>query len=323
MIGLAISRMAPAGADARLSILIFHRVHAVKDPLFPAEVDVEQFRQICSWVKEWCQVLPLCEAVERLYRRDLPACAAAITFDDGYADNLTIAAPVLLDLGLSCTFFIATGFLDGGCMWNDVIIESVRRTPLNTLDLRGLDLGDDLGGLSDLLAKRRAIEQLIARAKYLDPVIRSARVRELAQRAEVSVQTNLMLSSAHVRELHTRGFDIGGHTVNHPILARLGRDDAKHEIEFGKRTLERITKAPVRTFAYPNGKPGKDYGAEAVVLAREAGFDAAVSTAWGVSTAQTDRFQLARFTPWDRKRWKFGLRFARNLLSPHLLPAVG
>lgn len=318
MIGLAISRMASAGANARLSILIFHRVHAVKDPLFPEEVDVDEFHQICCWVKEWCHVLPLSEAVERLYRRDLPPAAAAITFDDGYVDNLAVAAPVLLNLGLGCTFFIATGFLDGGCMWNDVIIESVRRTRLHTLDLRGLDLCESVGELTDLAARRRAAVQLISRAKYLDPSIRSTRVRELAQRAEVPVPTDLMLSSAQVCELHSRGFEIGGHTINHPILARVGRQEARHEIEFGKRTLESITKAPVRTFAYPNGVPGKDYGAEAVALARAAGFDAAVSTAWGVSTALTDRFQLARFTPWDRKRWKFGLRFARNLLSPHI-----
>lgn len=315
MLRTAMSLISPAGRRARLSILIFHRVHAVTDPLFPEEVDAKQFRQICGWVSRWCCMLPLSEAVERLYRHDLPARAAALTFDDGYADNLAVAAPVLQELGLDCTFFIATGFLDGGCMWNDVIIESIRRTELARLDLRGLDLDAGVEDLTDLSARRRAIELLIARAKYLEPTKRLSCVRELAQRAEVRVPADLMLTTPQVRDLHSRGFEIGGHTVSHPILARLGRCEARREIETGKRDLEDITGDRVKVFAYPNGKPGADYGADAVGLAREAGFDAAVSTAWGVSTSKTDRFQLARFTPWDRKRWKFGLRLARNAQS--------
>ena len=70
-----------------------------------------------------------------------PARALAITFDDGYADNATVAAPILLRLGLPATFFVATGFLDGGRMWNDTVIEAVapRRGPV--LDLAPLGLG--------------------------------------------------------------------------------------------------------------------------------------------------------------------------------------
>jgi hypothetical protein len=52
------------------------------------------------------------------------------------------------------------------------------------------------------------------------------------------------------------------------------------------------------------------------------GFDAALSTAWGVATAATDRYQLPRFTPWDRSPVRFVLRLARNLFDPvHSVPA--
>ncbi len=72
-----------------------------------------------GWVKTWFNVMPLDAAVNALKKRNLPARAMAITFDDGYADNQVTALPILKQHGLSATFFIATGYLDGGRMWNE------------------------------------------------------------------------------------------------------------------------------------------------------------------------------------------------------------
>ena len=69
-------------------------------------------------------------------------------------------------------------------------------------------------------------------------------------------------------------------------------------------------------FAYPNGRPDEDYRAEHAQMVRDAGFEAAVSTAWGSARRNSDPFQLPRFTPWDRRRWAFGLRMGRNLQTP-------
>ena len=91
----------------------------------------------------------------RLQQGRLPPRALAITFDDGYADNRTVAAPLLERHGLPCTFFVATGFLDGGRMWNDTLIETVRRAPGQTLDLR--DLTPDLGGSGTTMSFAQAI----------------------------------------------------------------------------------------------------------------------------------------------------------------------
>jgi hypothetical protein len=70
----------------------------------------------------------------------------------------------------------------------------------------------------------------------------------------------------------------------------------------------------VRLFAYPNGSPRRDYHAEHAALARELGFDAAVSAAWGAARAGDDLYQIPRFTPWDRADWRFGLRLAHNAM---------
>jgi peptidoglycan/xylan/chitin deacetylase (PgdA/CDA1 family) len=106
--------------------------------------------------------------------------------------------------------------------------------------------------------------------------------------------------------------EIGAHTVSHPILAQVSIDAARREIGEGRVQLEHIIGAPVRVFAYPNGKPGRDYRCEHVALVRDLGFDCAVSTAWGAARAGADLYQIPRFTPWDRTNAKFALRLFGN-----------
>jgi hypothetical protein len=93
------------------------------------------------WVRDWFNVLPLAQAIDRLYAGAIPSRALAITFDDGYADNEAIAAPILQRLGLTATFFVSSGFLDGDCMWNDRIIEAIRGCRAQALDLMAAGLG--------------------------------------------------------------------------------------------------------------------------------------------------------------------------------------
>ena len=105
-----------------LSILIYHRVVAQPDPLFPDVVTAEEFDLQMAALTRWFTVLPLGRAVERLRNGTLPVRAACVTFDDGYADNALSALPILLKHGVKATFFVATRFLDGGSMWNDTVI---------------------------------------------------------------------------------------------------------------------------------------------------------------------------------------------------------
>lgn len=316
MLRSVLHALAPPAARGRLSILIFHRVLASPDPLLPDEMDRERFRAICEWVRRWFNVLPLDAACRMLRERTLPARALAITFDDGYADNHDIAAPILRALGLPATFFVATGFLDGGRMWNDTLIEAVRRTRHQVLDLEGAGL-HSIGRLHvhDLTGRRIAIDRLIRGCRYLPGPQRDAVVSAVARAAGAALPMDLMMTSAQVQSMHAHGFAIGGHTVHHPILTRLAPADAWREVEGGRRRLEELVQERIALFAYPNGRPGEDFDATHVAMVEQAGFDAAVTTAWGVSSHATPRFQLPRFTPWDRTRWRFGLRLARNLAS--------
>jgi peptidoglycan/xylan/chitin deacetylase (PgdA/CDA1 family) len=293
-----------------LSILVYHRVVAEPDPLVPDEVCASEFDWQLAAIGRWFTVLPLREAAARLRGGTLPIRSACVTFDDGYADNVTVALPILRRRGVPATFFLATGFIDGGRMWNDSVIETVRRAQGDTLDARCIGL--DTLSISTMGLRRQAIERALAALKYLPLEERQRRVEELAAETSRSLPSDLMMTAEQVRQLHSSGMEIGAHTVTHPILAQLSPERAEHEIRDSKRRLEAITGSPVAVFAYPNGKPGRDYRREHVGMVRELGFEAAVSTAWGVAHATSDPFQLPRFTPWDRTQGKFVLRLFHN-----------
>ncbi len=306
--------LSPGGKRGRLSILIYHRVHAQPDPLFPGEVDAARFARQMELVSQLFHVLPLPEAVRHLRAGTLPPRAACITFDDGYADNAQVALPILKRYAVPATFFIASAYLDGGRMWNDTVIEAVRRSSRAELDLT--QIGFDCHPIGTVGQKRQAIASLITRLKYLPEQQRTAQVEYVVEAASIRLPAELMLSSGQVRMLHRAGMTIGGHTATHPILARVAPEAALRNITEGKARLEEIIGEPLRMFAYPNGKPAEDYLAEHVAMVR-AGFEAAVSTAWGVATAASDPYQLPRFTPWDRSDGRFSLRLARNLVRTH------
>ncbi|HEU4622583.1 MAG TPA: polysaccharide deacetylase family protein [Burkholderiaceae bacterium] len=300
--------VAPGGARARLSILIYHRVLAAPDPLLPDIIDAATFDAHMRALSEAFNVLPLAEAAERLYAGTLPPRAACITFDDGYRDNAEIACPILLKHRLSATFFVATGYLDGGRMFNDTVIESIRA--LNESELV-LPNGTRLP-IHDLAARRRAISPALRAVKYLPMQERLAWAQALAARVGTAMPNDLMMSSDQVRGLARDGMEIGGHTVAHPILAKLSTHEARREIESNRAALASLIGQPVTTFAYPNGVPHEDYHAEHVAMVEAAGYRTAVSTAWGVATQEADRLQLPRFTPWDRHPARFLVRLLHN-----------
>ncbi len=301
------------GREGRLSILIYHRVLARPDPLQPALPDALTFERHMRWLCRCCRVLPLAEAVACLHDGTLPARAVSITFDDGYADNAEVALPILLRLRLPATFFIATGYLDGGRMWNDTIIETIRRWPYARLVVPGRD-GPAIA-TADEGQRRAAIPQVLGALKYVEPAARIEAAHALAGGLdELTALPRPMMTRAQVRALTEAGMTVGAHTHTHPILTRLPIKEAEGEIAQSRETLEAITGAGVTLFAYPNGVPGRDYSVEHVALLRRLGFRAAVTTSTGVARPGNDPLQLPRFTPWDRPTWRFLVRFAHARL---------
>lgn len=282
----------------RLSILIFHRVLAQPDPLFPTEVDALRFDRLMALVARAFHVLPLGEAVRRLDDGSLPPNALSITFDDGYADNHDTALPILQRHGLPACFFIATGFLDGGRMFNDSVIECMRHSSVSRIDLGEFGLGAFALGTPALAVQ--AIGQLLPVIKYMGLAERQAALQRLAHICRPkALPDDLMMTRAQVRAMHAAGMEIGAHTVQHPILSRVDDAVAEREMVCSRDELQALVHAPVSLLAYPNGRPDRDYDHRHAAMARRLGFAAAVSTAPGTATPGCDLYQLPRFTPWD------------------------
>jgi peptidoglycan/xylan/chitin deacetylase (PgdA/CDA1 family) len=190
-------------------------------------------------------------------------------------------------------------------MWNDSVIEVLRNCSDKVLDLR--ELGLDCYTVETIALRRAAADSILRAIKHLDPDGRQALVNELEKHGS-KLPDDLMLSDAQVQSLAVNNVAIGAHTVNHPILSSVSGEIAHSEIRDSKLYLEELLQRQIEVFAYPNGRPNLDYRSAHREMVRELGFKAAVSTHWGVSTAQSDRFQLPRFTPWDRRPLKFGIR---------------
>lgn len=308
MFGRLLRILSPGGQRAAHQVLFFHRVLPQPDPLLPGDPDRAAFDALLGTLKRHCNILPLDQALAQMASGGLPRASLSISFDDGYADNASVALPVLQAHELSATFFVTTGYLDGGRMWNDTVIEALRRLPAGTLDLSELGLGSY--PLSERVAERTGVvAELLRRIKHSPQ--RQQLADAIGARAG-ELPKDLMMSRAMVRSLADAGMGIGAHTLTHPILANLNDDQARLEMAGSKAELETLLQRPVTLFAYPNGKQGQDYDARHAQLAREVGFQAAFSTEPGVSRRGMDLWQLPRFTPWDKDHGRFLLRLLMN-----------
>lgn len=296
----------PAISPGHLSILIYHRVLPDVDPMRGFEVDASTFDAQMAVLARHFTPLSMTEALRRLEENRLPARSVCVTFDDGYADNFITALPILRRWGVPAAFFVTTAYLEGGMMWGDIIIESVRHATGDRLDLRamGLDVYP-IGTNADRAASALAI---LLRARYFRPEARRELARGVSEMASAVMPSRLMMTPAQIRGLRSAGMEIGGHTVNHPILTQVSDAEGWSEITQNKEQLESILGEPIQWFAYPNGGPGKDYDRRHIEMVRRAGYGAAVSTAWGVVSRRVDRYQLPRVMPWDRTATRFGLR---------------
>jgi len=294
-----------------LSILVFHRVVAKPDPLFPAEMHARRFDQLLEGLKKsWC-IVPLHDAIIQLMNGQRLSRSLAITFDDGYADNAEVALPILKKHQVPATIFVASGFLDGGCMWNDAVIEAIRGTALSSLSVSFIEHPLSTDGIP---ARQRAIQTIIDAIKHLPVEQRSAASAEVAEVSAACLPSRIMMSAEQVRAIaEDEDIEIGAHTVTHPMLAAVTDDVARREIAEGKKDLESLLQRPVELFAYPNGLLGRDYFLKHVDMVKACEFKAAFSTDWGATGRQNDFFQIPRFTPWDHDPRRFNLRLLKNL----------
>jgi peptidoglycan/xylan/chitin deacetylase (PgdA/CDA1 family) len=298
----------------QITVLNFHRVLAEPDKLLMGEPDAHSFKAWLLLWRKWFQFLPLAEAAAGIRTRRPKLNVACVTFDDGYSDNYDVAAPVLFELGIPATFFVATKFSSGGMMFNDRVICAVREAGDEMLDATRLGLG--AWPLESSLEKRAAIDGLLGKIKYLAYADRERVANELVAMTGTKPHPHPMMTREQVKQLASKGFEIGAHTISHPILREIPDDQARFEITEGRRQLQELTGQKVEMFAYPNGRPGEDYDLRHVQMVKDAGFIGAVSTIPGAASKDDDLYQIPRFTPWHGASWKSGVQFLRNYRTP-------
>jgi peptidoglycan/xylan/chitin deacetylase (PgdA/CDA1 family) len=298
-------------------ILLYHRIAELdRDPQLLA-VTPHNFAAHLDVLREFATFAPLAEVVRaRLsvssYKR------AAITFDDGYADNLHFASPILHRQGVPATVFAAAAGLANTreFFWDDLdrIFLSANRLP-QTLQLTigantvNLDLGQDhtyTGGHEDWdvthpknpTLRHAAYKTLCNLLHNATVAQRQAALDQIHHWSNLSPEpraSHRMMTPSQLRALTATGLiDVGAHTVNHPLLRVESRQGQPLDIPQSKATLESILDRPVSTFAYPFGGR-RDYTMDTIAAVHHAGFDLACSNFPGQLQPALDPFQLPRF----------------------------
>jgi peptidoglycan/xylan/chitin deacetylase (PgdA/CDA1 family) len=225
----------------------------------------------------------------------LPPRSLVVTFDDGYADNHRLALPVLRDLGLSATVYVATGGIsDAAPFWVGAVRALVLSASGSQLEIAGRE-PVPLGGRAE---RGPAIKALTRALVPLRAAERAEVLAATAAAAGVDLHALLagsMLTWDQVRDLHGAGWTIGAHTVTHSNVALAPPDDAERDILGSRDALAAAIGAPVRHFCYPNtGGQHRYFSPEVAELLRRHGFRSATTSKPGALRPGVDRFQLPR-----------------------------
>ena len=287
--------------QARGAVLLYHRVCRRQHDAYNLAIAPELFRAQMQHLVSQYHVVPLTELVDGVMRRDVRHRSVAITFDDGYIDNLEIASPILLELGLPATFFIPSHGLRGEQeFWWDtlarILLSNASCPPELELWWRGTRLAlptvtpqerrDAHGAVyhrvrSAPAAERNVLVQRIAAwgGGIPDPTSRPVDLSELRQLAE--------------RRRHT----IGGHGADHISYPAADDESIREDLNANRRLIEQALERTLELFAYPFG----EHDDRSVGLVREGRYSAAVTCMPSPVDASTDPLRIPRFEvgAWD------------------------
>jgi peptidoglycan/xylan/chitin deacetylase (PgdA/CDA1 family) len=310
---------------SRAIVLLYHRVADLKlDPQLLA-VTPKHFEEHLQALTESYEIVTISRLIEHLRDQTLPKRTVAITFDDGYKDNLE-AKSLLEKYGVPATVYVTAGALDNRheFWWDE--LEQLFLEPgdlpkqfrCKSIDFGKLTDCSQLGEAAKYGANAAEVHKDWSVARDNNPTARHLIYREVhnylrfeitGHREREAILQDLFdwagrnrqirsshqaLSEVDVTELASNGLvEIGSHTTNHPVLSTLSRPDQLSEIIDSRRALEKLLGQPIHTFAYPYGSR-QDFTSESVELVRESGYTSACSNIPDVAWKGADRFQLPR-----------------------------
>jgi len=316
-------------------VLAYHRVALpALDPQLMC-VSPERFADHLHAMGQLGQCTALRDLVRWSAIGRVPRRAIVVTFDDGYADNLDVAEPLLRAAGVPATVFVSSGDLEKGrrFWWDELealLLHTVHLPPMVALTLQGrrfewpLEAADIVSGSSvgteaadwdvtcpETPSPRHAAYRDIARlCRGLTPDERDMVLRSLvAQVGEPPAEgEHRRLSPAEVAELSASAVvEVGAHGVSHSRLSVLSPEQRREELWLGKRQLEEITGRQVDLLSYPFGAPG-DLTDDCARLAGECGYIAACANRAELVWHLSDPYRLPRFLVRDWKAEEFASR---------------
>lgn len=263
------------------------------------------------------RVLSLPDAVAALRAgKSLPPNAVAITFDDGYADNLP-AAQVLAAHGSSATFFLTTECIgDREPFWPAevrALISSVNASQIR-LDVDGTIIELPTRDSGERQAAIRKVTRLLKSHRI---PIRERLRSQLRKQAGSPAVLPVMLAWKDVAQMRALGMTIGAHTRTHANLPSAGLSDATDEIAGSKARIESELHTAATMFAYPNGGAERYFTPQLQRVVAEAGFDAACSSTNGFAGPGSDLYALERIEVAERlEDLVFALEIERFAFKP-------
>ena len=270
-----------------MQILLYHGVRPQKD-LISADIRQKHvpeatFRRQLAWLKQHGRCVSL-ESVLAMLRGEEPwdARAFAITFDDGYANNAAVAAPILKEHGMTATFFLTTGFLDGTHrLWVDRFETAFHKLAAN----------------QPAKDRARGDTKLREQMKRVPVEERERVLQQMEADAGPVAWPDLYRAMTwdDARRLQNDGFTLGAHTITHPNLSRCSTEEQEAEIITSKQRIEKETGKPCLHFAFPNGQPG-DWDETTLDIIRQAGFESCSTTVDGPVGRTSDPLLLPRIT---------------------------
>lgn len=262
-----------------LRVIAYHRIREMDagfrfDPML-VSASPEAFREQMHHIAARFHPVGCAEVIAALDGgAPLPRDAVLVTFDDGYDDNFHIAFPILRELGVPATFFVATGHIDNGKPYAyDWLAYMVRSTSVPRLQVTALGIDQPL---PDDPAKRvPLVDHLLDRLKYLDDDGQQAVITELEQAWQMPRAAGhpdcRPMTWDQLRAMQAAGMTIGGHGSHHRMLAKLPDQALREEINDCQARLTAELGAPASTISYPVGGPDA-YDERVIAAARAAGF---------------------------------------------------
>ena len=264
--------------ENRRFIFLYHRIAAPRLDPFALAVRENWFQDHLDILKSHCQLVSLDEILRSGTANS--SILAAITFDDGYTDNLITASPILRLAGIPATFFICTGCLgDERGFWWDRLASAVAAADTVSPEFESMKNAWLMDDLTSPEARRKATLKIAGRLQRMRPLHRDRVVADLENvllaGGSGKAESCQVLDEAGVRELGSQPLvQIGAHSHNHPMLSILTREEQLDEIDRSAAKLQEITGTRPRFVAYPYGGE-QDYNSDSYRAAREAALEAA------------------------------------------------